>query len=360
LIVDGTSIIAIPGGGSQASAALFTVGSQTLIASTDIADPSAIVVGGTTLSRGGPAATIGDAVVSAGSGGVVIDGTQTVKLPVDKPRPAAAALQATFATGSSTITTILATGRGNAIVVDGTTLSQGGSAITVDGTQLSVGTAGLVVDDSHTILVSNFEAAATSEAVFTLGGSAITAVAASGTGAAIVIDGTTLSRGGSAIIVDGMKLSAGSARLVVDGTRTISLSSVESEPTPTDVLRTVLTLGDSTITAVLPSESGDAIVVNGTTLSVGGSAITLDGTELSAGTVGLVVEGTRTVSRETTTDESRATEGSGTNAPDTPTVTDLGSTSDPAQSAGRRAFCAQGEWLSVLLGVCTLLGVAWG
>lgn len=359
LIVDGTSIIAIPGGGSQAPAAVLTVGSQTLIASPDVADPSAIVVGGTTLSRGGPAATIGGAVVSAGSGGVVINGKQTVRLPNSGQSPTAA-LQATFAVGSSTITAILATGSDHAIVVDGTTLSQGGPAITVDGMQVSVGTAGLLVDGTQTISKSDFEptAASASQAVLTLGGSTITAAAASGIGAAIVIDGTTLSPGGSAIVVDGTTLSAGPSGIVIDGTRSVHLSA--PAPTSTDALQTFLTLGDSTITAFVPSKSDDAIIVNGTTLSVGGLAITLDGTELSAGTAGLVVGGTRTVSRETTTDDSRATEGSGAGVPGAPTVTDSSSTSNSAQSGGRRAFRAQGEWLFVLFGVCTLLGVAWG
>jgi hypothetical protein len=300
--------------------------------------------------------------VSAGSAGVLIDGTRTVQLPVagSTPAAAAAALQATFTVGSGTITAILATGSGNAIVVDGTTLSQGGPAITVDGTQVSVGTAGLVVDGMQTIPKSDFEptVASASQGVLTLGGSIITAVAASGTDAAIVIDGTTLSPGGSAIVVDGTTLSAGPSGIVIDGTQIMHLSA--PEPTPTDALQTILTLGDSTITAFVPSKSGDAIIVNGTTLSVGGSAITLDGTEFSAGTAGLVIGGTRTVSRETTTDESRPTEGTGTSAFDTPTATNLGSTSVSAQSAGRRTFRAPGEWFSVLFGVCALLGVAWG
>lgn len=243
----------------------------------------------------------------------------------------------------------MATGSSNAIIVDGTTLSAGGSAITVDGSQISAGTAGLVIDGSQTIPVSDLEsvptAVASSQAVLTVGGSTITATAASGTGAAMVIDGTTLSPGGPAITVHGTELSAGASGIVIDGTRTIALESI---PTPTDATQTVLVLGDSTITAILPSGSGNAIIVDGTTLSPGGSAITVNGTQLSAGTAGFVVGGTSTFSRKDTADGPQATEGAGTGAPDAPTAIDPSSTSDSAQSGSRHAFRSRGERLYVL------------
>lgn len=357
LVVDGTSVLVLPSGGSQVPAEVFIAGSQTLtVSAADTALPSAIVVAGTTLSRGGPAATIGGAVVSAGSAGLVIDGKQTVQLPVTGLVPTAAASQVILTVGDSTITAILATGSSNAIIVDGTTLSVGGSAITVDGSQISAGTTGLVVDGSQTIPASEFEsvptAVASSQAVLTVGGSTITATAASGTGAAIVIDGITLSPGGPAITVHGTELSAGTPGIVIDGTRTIALESV---PTPTDAMQSVLTLGGSTITAIFPSGSGNAIIVDGTTLSPGGSAITVDGTQLSAGTAGLVVGGTSTVARKTTAGGPQATEGAGTGAPDAPTVTDQSTASTLAQSGGRHAFCSELEWLIVLLGLYVAL-----
>lgn len=360
LVVDGTSVIALPGSGGQTPAAEFTIGSQTFTASAaNAASPSEIVIAGTTLSHGGPAATISGAVVSAGSAGLVIDGEQTVQLPGEGLVPTAATSQAVLTIGSSTITAILATRSGNAIVVDGTTLSPGGSPVTVDGTHVSAGTGGLVVNGAQTVRISKFEAvptaAAASQAVLTIGSSTITAMAASGLDAAIVIDGTTLSPGGSAITVEGTKLSAGPAGLVVDGTRTIQLSALKPAPTPTDAWQTVLTLGDSTIAAILSSASGKTIVVNGTTLSPGGSAITVDGTQLSAGTAGLVVGGTITVAYKTTASGPQATEGAGTGASDTPTATDSSSTSDSAQSGGHHNFRFEGEWLTVLLGLCISL-----
>lgn len=253
----------------------------------------------------------------------------------------------------------MATGTGSAVVVDGTILSPGGSAITVDGTQLSVGTAGLVVDGSRTIPFSELEsvptAIATSQAVLTLGGSTITALAGSRTGDTILIDGFTLSPGGSAITIDGTKISAGPDGIVIVGTQTIHLSAAQSTPTPSIALQAVLTLGGNTITAFMPSRSGEAIIVDGTTLSPGGPSITIDGTELSAGTGGLVVGGTSTVFPKTTGDGSRAIGGSSTGAPEAATATESSSTSDSAYSGGQSAVHSQGVWICVVFGLCMTL-----
>jgi hypothetical protein len=300
LIVDGTPVLAPPNSGGQAPAVTFTIGSQTLTASAgDAADPSAVVVAGTTLTPGGSATTINGAVVSAGSAGLVIDGTRTVGLPNGGLGPAGVASQAILTLGSSTVTAVLAAGIGNAIVIDGTTVVPGGSAITVDGTRLSAGTAGLVIAGTQTIPRSAFDpaptAAAASQAVFTLGSDIITAFVPPGAVATIVVDGTTLSAGGSAITVDGTRLSAGTAGLVIGGTQTIPVADIGSATAAAAGLQTVLTIGSSTITATLPSRSGNTIVVDGTTLSPGGSTITVDGTVLSIGTAGLVVGGTQTI-----------------------------------------------------------------
>lgn len=105
-------------------------------------------------------------------------------------------------------------------------------------------------------------------------------------------------------------------------------------------------MGSSTITAILAEVSENAVVIDGTTLSQGGSAITVDGRQVSVGTAGLVVDGSQIIPMS---------------AFNTPIATSPGSTSDSAESGGRRAFLAQGERLSVLMsGVCTLLGVVWG
>jgi hypothetical protein len=437
LIIDGTSNVALPSSGGQAPAVTFAIGSQTLTASAlDAADPSAIAIAGTTLSPGGPAAIINGAIVTAGSAGLVIDGTRTVQLPSGGSVPCGVASQAVLTLGSSTITAILAAGSGNTFVVDGTTVSPGGSAITVDGTQLSAGTAGLVVAGTQTIPVSKFDpvptADAVSQAVVTLGNDAITTFIPSGAGATIVVDGTMLSAGGSAITVDGTRLSAGTTGLVVGGTQTIPFAEIRASATLAAPLQTVLTVGSSTITAILPSRSSDSIVVDGTTLSPGGSAITVDGTRLSVGTAGLVIGGTQTipfdnigaaiisadasqtvltigsstitavlplgtgntivvngttlspggpaitvdgtelsagtaglvVGRTTTialtatTEQSRTTDRSVAGAPDATTATHPANTSESAQSDAQRAFLAHRGWLYAIFGMWTILGFA--
>lgn len=353
LVVDGASTIALPSSGGVVSAAVVTIGSQIFTASAaDPKSPSALVIAGTTLIPGGQAATIEGAIISAGSAGLVVDGSQTIPLTDVVPPPTAAAASQTVLTlGSSTITAILPSGTGNAIVVDGTTLTPGGSAATIGGAVVSVGNAGLVVDGSRTIPLTAIASMPTdpSQAIITLGSSTITAVSLSGTGNKIVVDGTTLSPGGSAITIDGTELSVGTAGIVVGGTRTAAFTAVTPKPTGEVASQVVLTLGGSTITAMSPSGAGDKIIIDGTTLSPGGSAITIDGTELSAGTAGLVVGGTKTASLTATASLTQASGRSSSSPADTPTAADPGSTASNTQSGGRRAFAAQQAWLYVLL-----------
>jgi photosystem II stability/assembly factor-like uncharacterized protein len=309
LIVDGTSVVPPPGGGRQASAAVITIGSQVFAASAAGPDhPSAIVIDGTTLLPGGPIATIGGVEVSAVSAGLMVGGTQTIPLSDPALVSAGASSQAIFTLGGSLITAFLPSGTGNAIVVDGTTLSPGGLAATISGTVVSAGSAGLVIGSTQTIPLSNLRSAsddAASQAVFTLGHSPITAFLPSGTGKAIVIDGTTVSLGGPAATIDGTVVSAGGAGLVIGGTQTIPWSNAGSMFLATDS-QAVITLGGRTFTAFLASGTGHAIVVDGTTLSLGGPAATIDGTVVSAGTAGVVIGGTQTIpwsnARSTSTD----------------------------------------------------------
>lgn len=151
LIVDGTSAVPLPSTCGPHSGAVFTVGSQVLTASAaDQTQSSAIVVDGTTLLVGGSAATIAGTVVSAGSAGLVVGGTQTVPLSNGDSTSNGKSSPSVLTLGSSTITAGLAQGTGNVVVIDGTTLSPGGSAVTIDGTEVSAGTAGLVIGGAET------------------------------------------------------------------------------------------------------------------------------------------------------------------------------------------------------------------
>lgn len=356
LVVDGAATIALPSSGGVVSAAVITIGSQTFTASAaDPNNPSAIVIAGTTLVPGGQAATIEGAVISAGSAGLVIDGSQTIPLTGVIPPPtaaAAAASQAILTLGSSTITAILPPGTGNAMVIDGTTLMAGESAATIAGAVVSVGDGGLVIDGSQTFPLTAIASmpTAASQAVLTLGSSTITAVSLSGTGDKVVVDGTTLSLGGPAIAIDGTELSLGTAGLVVGGTRTAVLTGTVPKPTDGLASQTVLTLGGSTITAISPLGAGDKIVIDGTTLSPGGSAIILDGTELSAGTAGLVIGGTKTASLTATASPTQTNGRSTSSSADTPTPADPDSTASTTQSGGQRDFSAHQVWWYPLLG----------
>jgi hypothetical protein len=357
LVVDGTSVVPLPGSETQASATVVTIGSQVFTASAADPDhPSALMIDGTTLTPGGPIATIGGVAVSAGSAGLVVGGTQTVPLPNPESASAGASSQAVFTLGGSPITVFLPSGTSNAIVVDGTTLSPGGPAATMSGTIVSAGSAGLVVGGTQTIPLSDFGSASAdtaSQAILTLDGSPITAFLPSGTGNAILIDGTTLSLGGPAATISGTVVSAGSAGLVIGGTQTVPWSETGSTSTAA-ASQAVITLGSSTITAILASGTGKAIIVDGTTLLPGGPAITVDGTEISAGTAGLVIGGTRTVSLTATAGTSQSPSGRPTSSPADPSAAADPSTST-TQSGSRRAFNALSGWLYVVVASCIVL-----
>jgi hypothetical protein len=362
LIVDGTSVVPLPGSGSRASAAVFTIGSQVFTASAaDPGQPSALVIDGTTLTPDGTVATINGVAFSSGSAGLMIGGTQTVLLSNPGSESAEASSQAVFTLGDSHITAFSPSGTGNAIVIDGTTLSSGGSVATISGTVVSAGSAGLVVGGTQTIPLSNFGSASddtASQAVFTLGSSPITAFLPSGKGNAIVLDGTTLSPGGSAATISGTIISAGNAGLVVGGTQTIPWSN--AGPTSTaSASQAVITLGSSTVTAILASGTGHAIIVDGTTLSPGGSAITVDGTQVNAGTAGLMIGGTRTVSFAATASPSQSSSGRHTSSSDgSSAAADPSSMTSTTQSGSQRAFEAHPGWLGVALACCIAL-VTW-
>jgi hypothetical protein len=237
LIVDGTSIIELPGNGNQASAVVFTIDSQILTASAvGPAHPSAIVVGDTTLTRGGSVATIGGTILSAGAAELVLDGTQTIPLSHTEPAPTTTASQVVLTLGSRTIAAFLPLGTGNAIIIDGTTLTPGGSPVTIGSAIVSAGNAGLEVDGTKTIPLANTRSTlipTASQAVLTLGSRTITAFSPLGTGNEIILDGTTLSPGGSAATIDGTEASAGTAGIVVGGTRTVSFTTAGDSPQTT-------------------------------------------------------------------------------------------------------------------------------
>jgi hypothetical protein len=145
----------------------------------------------------------------------------------------------------------------------------------------------------------------TGNVVIGTGNSAVTVVIPSDPGSPKVIIGSqTLSAGGPRITALGIVYSVGAAGLVIS---TIGNSAVPSTyaftilpgATSDDI---VLTIGGHVITAtpILISPTTSAIVISGSTLTVGGAAATIDGTVVSLGPFGLVVGGTKTVPVSTT------------------------------------------------------------
>ena len=157
----------------------------------------------------------------------------------------------------------------------GVALTQGGSAITVSGTRISLGPSGVVVGSS-TIPLSTLTP---TTSLLQIGSQTFTALRGNEKG--FEIDHTPLLPGSSAISVDGTRYSIDEAGSLISGTSTIALATAGSSNTSDSAL----TAGGETFTPL----GSTAVVVDGSTLSVGGSAITEDGTKVSLASSGLVV-----------------------------------------------------------------------
>ncbi|TKA61511.1 hypothetical protein B0A55_11787 [Friedmanniomyces simplex] len=261
IVADGSLIaLAQPAASAAAQVAVVTIGGQTLTAlpQPGSGTTSDLVLAGSTVSVGGPAATISGAIVSAGASGLVV-GSQTVPLS-----------HVPGATGGSQVIVTL------------------GAAATIFGTVLSAASAGLVVGSStlvYTQLSTPTADASDPEAVVTLDGQAITAYAASMGG--VVIDGTTL-QSGAQVTIDGTLVSQGSAGLVIGGSKTVPLSI----PATLTQSGAVVTLGSQTLSAI--ETSGGSVVLDGQTL-LPGSEVTISGVVVSDASIGVVIGGTTLV-----------------------------------------------------------------
>jgi hypothetical protein len=196
---------------------------------------SGAVVGGSTLTPGGAAATLAGTVFSFGAGGLVVStpGAQAQTFAFQTPAPPV------FAPFMSVITS----GPGGQKVVLGSqTLSAGGPAMTNFGVVYSVGSSGLVVSTiGHNGPASTYAfssilgGAKLGVLTLTAGGHTITATPLLGAppGSAIIIDGTTLRVGGPPATIAGTVLSLGPSGLVVGGTTTLAVSGTRSSVSTT-------------------------------------------------------------------------------------------------------------------------------
>ncbi|KAG7009612.1 hypothetical protein G7Y79_00002g007270 [Physcia stellaris] len=279
-----------------------------------------LVIGATTLSRGGPAATLDGTQISiAPDGNLVIDSTTI------RPGEAGMTLEGSpisVATDGSLIiddTTLIPGGAAvnfgetpisfaadGIVVISGKTLRPGDAAVTIHGTQFSVAADGGLVFDGTTL-----EPKTANSATY-LGIGAMTAFRAAGED--LVLDGTTLSPGGAGLNMGGLSVSvAPDGELVIDGTTlrpggtALTIAGVPISMAPDGELvvdGTTLRPADAGITiganAIFIAANGH-LVIDGTTLqppSPGASTLTsnedllFDGSTLRPGGVGVTVSGT--------------------------------------------------------------------
>jgi len=176
---------------------IFTVGGQTFTA-----NPTAIPIMGTTISRGGPGITISGTPISLGPSGLII-GTSTI--------PLASTINSVFTIGSQTFTA-----NSTGFSIAGTSILPGQPAVTISGTPVSLGSSGLVVGTSTVLLPSM------TNSVFTIDGQTFTA---NPTGFSIA--GTSILPGQPAITISGTPVSLGPSDLFI-GTNIIPLATTSS------------------------------------------------------------------------------------------------------------------------------------
>lgn len=131
--------------------AVLTVGSTTLTATSVHGQSNAVVIDGTTLTPGGPAATIAGAIVSNAPSGIAVVRATTVPL---SHLGSGSLIGAVVTIPSSSFTAVQIPENSHMVEVDGTTLTAGGQAMTIADAVISEGTAGIVIADPTTVALS--------------------------------------------------------------------------------------------------------------------------------------------------------------------------------------------------------------
>ncbi|KAL9087735.1 MAG: hypothetical protein Q9165_006502 [Trypethelium subeluteriae] len=234
-VADGDSGKGVTSSSSRVFGAVFYAGGRTYTATALSGSNQAVFVGGTTISPGGSVASLSKGqVVSAAPSGIVILGGASASsqattiaysdlagLGSDATAAAAIGVIVTAANGQS-FTARSSAGR---ISIDGHTIVPGGFAVTLPNGQvvsadifgLVAGTGAAAITETYFSLpTSDFSAitADFSQAVITLGGSALT-VSEKEISGVVVFGGHTLSPGGTAATIDGTVVSVESSGVVV-------------------------------------------------------------------------------------------------------------------------------------------------
>lgn len=252
---------------------IYTVGGQTLVA-----DPTEIVIQGSTIQAGQPPLTIAGTPTRSQSSGKMVIGDSTFQVSTIQASPAKADPEASTAAPSAQIYTVNnQTLRGNpsAISMAGTTLLAGESGIDIAGTLVSLQpSGGLIIGDS-TVFSSDFPAAATRESVPALivGGQTLQANPTS-----IMLAGSVLTAGGSGVTIEGTRISLGTSGGLIVGDSTIPIKpiglSTESITTSVSPHTTGVQSTDASSTAV--SLSGTMTVSDGAEVTIGGTLISME------------------------------------------------------------------------------------
>ena len=181
-----------------------------------------IIIGSSTLSVGGLAATINGQVISAASSGLVLAGS-TIPLSAVKTLPSPA--KAVVTLGNQVYTAV----SGSIVTLRSVSLSLYGPAAIVSGQVVSLGINGVVVG-SQTRPWSTPPSVPTTptEAIFTLGNQVFTAVS----GSAVTLGSVTLSLHGPAATISGEVISLGPNGIII-GSQTQSFSGISGTTLPT-------------------------------------------------------------------------------------------------------------------------------
>ncbi len=253
--------------GSPITQDTLTIAGQKLVA-----DPSGMVIGGSSLLPGGSAVTISNTPISLGPSGILVVGSSTILLPTstqpDRPFTP-------FATKAFTVAGQTFTPNPSAFSIAGTTITAGGSAVTISNTPISLGSSGILVVGSSTVLLPtplDPQSTPFAAKVLTVAGQTVTP-----NPFAFPIAGTTLSAGGPAVTVSGTVVSLGPSGALVIGSSTVPLL-------PT------YTVAGQTFTLL-----SSAVAIAGTTISAGGSAVTIAGTIISLQPSGTLIVGSSTI-----------------------------------------------------------------
>lgn len=297
------------GTGSGGSVTLATFGptpSANVIAGQTVSQASignAVVIGGsTTLSAGGPGATVSNVVFSvASNGGLVVASSSTASNPAALPTNAVQVLSAAQASALAVISPsgVVVTGSTGQVftavdpdgnVVIGSQTIEFSSTATVPGLGAVVaGSSGLIVQGStHPYSALRPSAAGPSEAVFTVGSETFTALAPSRGGSGITVEGVSTTfalSAGSTTAIDGHAIVVAPNGDIALGSSTLAYSAIADSTGPTQA---TFAANGQTLTAFAANGLSTALL-DGTLLSVGGPAATFAGATVSLASSGLVV-----------------------------------------------------------------------